>query len=265
MTGIDEGRVVAPEETHALVDVAVPRQLGSQDLAQAHAALMLDNERLSRANERLAAFAGQVSHDLKNPLTAIAMSLEMIEDEVADNGDLALLVGRARRGADRMRTMIEGLLVFAGSGQAPTQDPVDLAVEMAHVLDDVVGTLAPDCVWVGDLPVVPGEAVQLRAVLQNLLDNAAKFTPAGRRPEVTVSARRGEGHWRIEVADRGSGIPEQERERVFEPLTRLDRSIEGVGIGLATCRRIVEAHRGRIGIEENPGGGTIAWFELPGV
>lgn len=264
MTGIEVERVVAAE-AYDLVDRPGPRQLRSQDLVEAHAALVLDNERLSRVNERLAAFAGQVSHDLKNPLTAISMSLEMIEDEMADDGDLALLVGRARRGADRMRAMIEGLLEYAGAGEPPGDDPVDLAVEVVHVLDDVFGTVSPDCVQVGPLPVVHGEAVQLRAVLQNLIDNAAKFTPVGRRPEVAISARRRKGHWRIEVADRGCGIPAPERERVFEPLTRLDRSVEGVGIGLATCRRVVESHRGRVGVAENPGGGTIAWFELPEV
>jgi signal transduction histidine kinase len=59
-------------------------------------------------------------------------------------------------------------------------------------------------------------------------------------------------------------VPEADRQRVFEPLARLDKRVPGNGIGLATCRRIISAHAGRIGLDERPGGGTIAWFELPG-
>ena len=231
-------------------------ELTSRQLSEA-------NGRLARSNERLAAFAGQVSHDLKNPLTAIAMSLEMVAEEVADDDDLTMLVGRARRGADRMGALIAELLDFARAGDHPAEHPVDLAVEMDHVLDDVVARVPPEQVTVGALPVVRGDAAQLRAVLQNLVDNAAKFTPPSARPDISVSARRGDRCWRIEVADRGPGIPVTARETVFEPLTRLDPTVEGAGIGLATCRRIVEAHRGRIGIEDNPGGGAVLWFELP--
>ena len=108
-----------------------------------------------------------------------------------------------------------------------------------------------------------GDAVQLRAVLQNLVANAVKFS--GRRhagPGLAPSdARPAAGG--SSVADRGPGIPEQDRERVFEPLVRLDQPVPGTGIGLATCRRIVEAHGGRIGLDDNPGGGAPSWFELP--
>jgi K+-sensing histidine kinase KdpD len=231
-------------------------ELTSRRLAEA-------NSRLARSNERLAAFAGQVSHDLKNPLTAIVMSLEMVQEEVAHDGDLTMLVGRARRGADRMGALIAELLDFARAGDHAAEDPVDLAVEMNHVLDDVAGRVASEHVTVGPLPVVRGDAGQLRAVLQNLVDNAAKFTPPSTQPDISVTACRPDGHWRIQVADRGPGIPAAARDTVFEPLTRLDKTVEGAGIGLATCRRIVEAHRGRIWVEDNPGGGAVLWFELP--
>lgn len=221
------------------------------------------NGRLARSNERLAAFAGQVSHDLKNPLTAISMALEMVADEVAADDDLTMLVGRARRGADRMGALIGELLDFARAGAQPAEDPVDLAVEMGHVLDDVAGRVARVHVTVDALPVVRGDAAQLRAVLQNLVDNAAKFTPPPATPEISVSAQRRDGSWRVEVADRGPGIPAHARDAVFEPLTRLDTRVEGAGIGLATCRRVVEAHGGRVGVEDNPGGGAVVWFELP--
>ena len=108
-----------------------------------------------------------------------------------------------------------------------------------------------------------GDATQLRVVIQNLLANAAKFTVQGEEPRVEVSGARVGDQWRIEVADRGRGIPEEHRERVFEPLARVDKSEPGNGIGLATCRRIIAAHGGTVGLDPRPGGGTIAWFELP--
>ena len=108
---------------------------------------------------------------------------------------------------------------------------------------------------------VRGDSVQLRTVLQNLVANAVKFS--GRGAQVRVSAEEQANGWWIGVADRGPGIPEQDRERAFEPMVRLDRTRPGSGIGLATCRRIVQAHGGRMGIDDNPGGGAVVWFELP--
>jgi signal transduction histidine kinase len=88
---------------------------------------------------------------------------------------------------------------------------------------------------------------------------------SGGKPEarVDVVADRIDDVWRIEVADNGPGVPETERQRVFEPFARIDKTVPGTGVGLATCKRIVEAHGGRIGLAAAPGGGTVAWFELP--
>ena len=90
-----------------------------------------------------------------------------------------------------------------------------------------------------------------------------KFTAPGEQPSVEVDSVPIDGHHRVEVRDRGRGVPEDKRERVFAPLARLDKTVEGSGIGLATCRRIVEAHGGRMGVDEREGGGSVFWFELP--
>jgi signal transduction histidine kinase len=110
---------------------------------------------------------------------------------------------------------------------------------------------------------VKGDAVQLRAVLQNLLSNAGKFRATDRTPRIEISSRRRGDLWRVEVTDNGPGVPESERERVFEPLARATEAVEGFGIGLATCRRVIQAHHGRIGLAAASGGGCVAWFELP--
>jgi signal transduction histidine kinase len=166
-----------------------------------------------------------------------------------------------------MRLLIEDLLTFARLGAELVRVPVDLAELVEEVRDDLATALADATVEVDDLPVVVGDPVQLRAVLQNLLANAAKFTRPGEPPRIAVTSRRTgrreHDGWRIEVSDAGTGIPVEQRHRVFEPLARVDASVEGSGIGLTTCRRIVEAHGGRIGLDESFLGGTCAWFELP--
>ena len=237
-----------------VVDV-LELELASRRLSEADA-------RLSTSNERLAHFAGQVSHDLKNPLTSVSLSLEALEMEVTDPY-LVDTVARARRGVDRMTDLINNLLDYASQGSTPADGDVDLGAQLALALDDLAGRVRPEDVDAGELPVARGDAVQLRSVLMNLLDNAAKFTHDGEQPEIEVAARTRRGRHRIEVRDRGRGIPPEKRERVFAPLARLDKSVEGSGIGLATCRRIVEAHGGSMGVEARDGGGSVFWFELP--
>ena len=141
-----------------------------------------------------------------------------------------------------------------------------LAPRIARVVRDGTELDVPTSeVEVGDLPTVPGDRAQLRALLQNLVSNAAKFRAEERPPRVSVSALKFGDRWTIEVADNGIGIPEDQRERVFEPMVRLDKRIDGVGIGLATTKRVVEAHHGAIGASANPAGpGSVIWVELPG-
>jgi len=229
---------------------------------------------LERSNTHLASFAGQVSHDLRNPLATVAMSLFMLHeqlDEVAGApvdeaalADMTATVDRALRGTRRMEALIHDLLAYARVGGDLHREEVAVGDLVAQVLADLGRAVALFYVRTRDLPVVVGDATQLGAVLQNLVANAVKFTPAGTRERVVeISGATLPDHWRIEVADRGIGIDPGDAEKVFEPLTQIDRDAEGSGIGLATCRRIVQAHGGRIGVEPRDGGGTVVWFELP--
>ena len=257
----NETRRVTPEAAKGLAQLAdrvvdvLELELASRRLAEA-------NGRLSTSNERLAHFAGQVSHDLKNPLTSVSLSLESLEMEISEDFQ-ADTVARARRGVERMAGLINNLLEFASQGAAPGDEVVELDRELAAALDDLAGRVTRDSVTHDALPRARGDAVQLRSVLMNLIDNAAKFTVEGDQPQIEVAARRIDGHHRIEVRDRGRGIPDDMRERVFAPLARLDKTVDGTGIGLATCRRIVEAHGGSMGVDERPGGGSVFWFDLP--
>jgi signal transduction histidine kinase len=224
--------------------------------------------RLARSEERLAAFAGQVTHDLKTPLTTMSLSLELIRDELEDGAaaeDLLPLITRALRGAARMSSMIEDVLAFARIGTTVDPVPVDLGKVTAEVVADLGSALEDVDLVVGELPVVPGDESLLRSLLLNLIGNAGKFRSPERRPTVGVAASRHGDLWRVEVVDNGVGIPADQREHVFGPMVRLDKAVEGMGIGLATCRRVVDAHGGTMGVTDGPDGvGATIWVELPG-
>jgi signal transduction histidine kinase len=266
-------RTITDEQEKALVSLAervvdlLELELRTRELSTSVIELEEARAELERSNEQLAAFAGQVSHDLRNPLTAVTLALKMIEEEVAaspdDELEMTFLLQRAIGGADRMQSLINDLLAFARVGGELQRGPVDLAAVLDDVQEDLGAALAGAAVVVGDLPTVLGDPVQLRAVLQNLVANAAKFVRPGRPAHIEVDGTRIGDRWRIEVCDRGPGIPADQHERVFQPLARVNEDVEGSGIGLTTCRRIIEAHGGRIGLTDAPYGGTCAWFELP--
>jgi signal transduction histidine kinase len=263
-----------------VVDV-LELSLRTRELAASLAEVEAMRAELERSNERLGTFAGQVSHDLKTPLTSLALSLALAREELteaqvvdgahrgaeapdSDTSDVVPLLDRAIDGSARMAVLIDGLLAFARvGGQLGLVD-----VDLAHVLRDVRADLWERLQGVkleveGTLPVVTGDEVQLRALVQNLVDNAAKFTHPDRTPHVRVRAWPTDAGWRVEVVDNGRGVPADQLKWIFAPRARVDESVDGSGIGLATCRFIVEAHGGRIGVESAPSGGTTAWFELP--
>jgi signal transduction histidine kinase len=173
-----------------------------------------------------------------------------------------------------MRTLIDDLLAYTSARDATLQRS---SFPLGDVVHEVVaarleasrtGEYFPD-VYVGRLPCVEGDPVLIRQVLDNLIGNALKYTAPGRPPRVDVTARPepGEGSWiRVEVADRGIGIPPGQHGRVFARFHRAHggESYPGTGLGLAICQRIVERHGGTIGASDNPGGGTRFWFTLPG-
>ncbi|SHM51929.1 sensor histidine kinase [Cryptosporangium aurantiacum] len=262
----------------ALVGVLTrSRDRALADVERATAALRADVARreeveleLRRRERELAGFAGVAAHDLRSPLTAASAYLEVLADDESDRLDTQgqEFLGRARSAVARTDRMLTDLLEYAtAENKELNRAHVDLAVLAADVIAERTDRLEPDPyrVTLGELPVVSGDRGMLCQVLDNLIGNALKYTAPGRPPRVAVGSRRIEGGWRIEVADRGIGIPFVEREGVFDAFHRGDGSagFSGSGLGLAICRRIVERHGGTIGIDDNPEGGSVFWFTLP--
>ncbi|MCY7395393.1 MAG: GAF domain-containing sensor histidine kinase [Nocardioides sp.] len=269
----DEPRHLDAAQTEALgtlservVDI-LELSLRTRELSATLVEVEAVRSELEQSNERLASFASQVSHDLKTPLTSMALSLSLIREELASTADTEALplLDRAISASTRMAALIDDVLAFARLGGILRHDDVDLDQVLRDVRTDLVEPLEGVTFEVGDLPVVSGNEVQLRALLQNLVENAAKYADPARPAVVRVSGRRTEQGWRLEITDNGRGVPASELGQLFDPMTRAqpDPAVDGHGIGLATCRRIVDSHGGRIGLENALAGGTTAWFELP--
>lgn len=240
---------------HQVIDVLELRRL-TRDLAE--------------SNAQLEQFATQVSHDLRNPLTALAGFLELAADspEMIDAPRAARSLARAESAAARMTSMVTDLLDFARMGGArPRITTVDVGEIVDEVLEDLDGAVvgAGAEVVVDASAFVRADDTLLRVLLQNLIANAVKFTvAAGRVPLVFVSVQELPDGWRLTVDDNGDAVDPAVRDRMFEPMQRgHDGEVPGLGIGLATCRRIAQAHGGHIGLEESPAGGTRAWVVLP--
>ncbi|MET0162074.1 MAG: ATP-binding protein [Microbacteriaceae bacterium] len=261
---------VFDEDVH---DLTVEQRLALDTLAD-QVVDALELRRLSRelqsSNEQLERFAAQVSHDLRNPLAAIAGFVELAADspELADAPQAAAALGRAEAAAERMSALIGDLLSFAKLGGAqPRREPVDLGELVEAVREDLQGEIAGTGAEIAvdaDIDLI-GDPTLLRAMLQNLVGNAIKFTWAdGRAPRIAVSAETMPGALRLTIDDNGPGVPVEQRERVFELMERgTTEEPTGLGIGLSTCRRIVDAHGGTIGIDEAPTGGARSWVVLP--
>ena len=225
--------------------------------------LMTDVTEQRRMEAELRGFADMVAHDLREPVTGIAHLVTLLERRAATPPDPKVL-GLLRASTERARELIDGVLAYARAGELRAE-AVELGSLMAEVTEDLRPRLADAraTVDVGDLPAVRGDARQLRRLMQNLISNAVKFR-ADAPPRVEVSAAESAGGWVVTVRDNGVGVAPDESGRIFGMFARAHSEQEGTGIGLAVCRRVVEAHGGRIWVEPAEGGGSAFRFTLPG-
>lgn len=218
--------------------------------------------------EELAAFAGVVAHDLRNPLAAIDGWTEMIADEL-DAGALqpALareFVSRVRSSSRRMRELIRDLLAHATSS---ARDLDVTCVEIGAVVAEIAAARhAERNITCGPVPPVLADPVLVRQVIDNLVGNALKYVAPGVEPRITVcGSSEPLGFVTIRVVDNGIGVPAEERELIFDEFHRAHyRDYEGSGLGLSIVRRIVNRHDGTITVQPNPDGpGSVFRFTLP--
>jgi signal transduction histidine kinase len=215
-----------------------------------------------RMEAELRSFADVVAHDLREPITGIAHLVTLLErsaDEPPSEDVLRLL----RASTERARELIDGVLTYARAGEL-RRERVALEQVIGEVAEDLRPALeaAGATLDVGSMPEVDGDPRQLRRLLQNLVGNAVKFRGA-EPPRVEVSALEDTEEWVVTVRDNGIGVDPDHASRIFGMFARLNGATEGTGIGLAVCRRVVEAHGGRIWVEPAAGGGSAFRFTLP--
>jgi PAS domain S-box-containing protein len=225
---------------------------------------------LARSNEELSQFASVASHDLAQPLYTIAGFADLLAKQYHDefDADARQFLDAITSTAERMQHLIRDLLAYSRvDSNVEPLERVDTADLLTTVLADLGARIDAlgATVEVDALPSLTGDPIQLGQVFANLIGNALTYVAPGVTPHVHVFAQPGDEQWRFTVADNGIGIDAAQRAHVFDMFKRLHSSdtYPGTGIGLATVRKVVERHGGRIWVEDNPSGGTAMCFTIP--
>lgn len=265
-----------------------------RELADKNAKLQHAFDRLKELDRLKSNFLGTVSHELRTPLTSIIGYSEMLREGIA--GELTAeqkeFVQTIHEKGEQLLELIKGLLDLSKL-ESGTMSLRKSEIDVVPVVNDVAQTLAPAARKKGveiavrsepGLPTVWADAERLRQVFLNLSENALKFTPAGGRVALTVAAsmieRRADDEGRglvlfstkrpaveIRVIDTGIGVPDTEKEKVFDAFYQVDgsatREHEGTGLGLSIVRRLVEAHDGTVRVEDNSPMGAVFVVTIP--
>jgi len=252
------------------------------ELMAAHTALLLEARSHATTTNSLRAreesarlkeeFLSAAAHDLRTPLTVVLGQAELLERRVArdpaappDAVGISRMVREARRLRDLVTELLDAQRLEMGA-EVMDLEPIDLRTVLESVrrryhdqgIDLKVTTPADAAIGSIDEP-------RFEQVIDNLVENAIKYTSSGMLPEVELAVDAGEA--RILVTDHGVGVPEEERDRIFDRFYRATNvqgvTESGIGLGLYICRRIVEAHAGRIWVEPAPGGGSTFVVSIP--
>ncbi|MEQ9331706.1 PAS domain S-box protein [Thalassobaculum sp.] len=247
----------------------------TRELERLNRALRLQSVDLERSNDELRLFASAASHDLKEPLRKIQTFGDFLVTEHADRLDDEgrHYVGVMVDGAARMARMIDGILAYSRAGLAEIDvSRVDLAELWHAVCSDLEIQVAEAdaTVSVQPMPAIEADAVRLHQVFQNLLSNALKYRSPSRPLTVSVDAATrpaagGREEVVMSVVDNGNGFDPAYADAIFEPFKRLQgrKGVDGIGLGLALCHRIVRLHSGAIEAEGRPGIGATFRVTLP--
>jgi two-component system, sensor histidine kinase and response regulator len=233
-----------------------------------HDRIAIEQE-LLRSNEDLKQFAHAVSHDLQQPLQSILgfSKILLLKYPHLSDSEICRYLSRVVQAGERMQQLIEDLLTYSQVDVSRTLEVVDCNRVLAEAIDNLQAAISEKHARLitNPLPQLQGKPAQLLQLFQNLLSNALKFTHPNVPPTIQIAADAFGDEWLFRVHDNGIGIEPQNCDLLFQLFARLhpgDR-YPGTGIGLATCKKIVESHGGRIWVESKPEVGTTFFFTLP--
>lgn len=247
--------------------IAIVRDISERRRAQQQ--LARQAQELARSNAELEQFAYIASHDLQEPLRMVSSYVQLLARRYRGKLDANAdeFIGFAVDGVKRMQALIEDLLAYSRlTRKGPSPEETDVNAVVCDACFNLQLALRESAAKVSydDLPTVRCDRTQFIQLFQNLIANAVKFRSQA-SPQIDISAQREGDCWRFIVRDNGIGIEPQYLERIFVIFQRLHsrEAYPGTGMGLAICKRIVERHGGRIGVESQPGAGAAFWFTLP--
>ena len=248
------------EAARAMADLAALAR--ERDRMQAEA---VEAEALRRSDELKTALMRSISHDLRTPLTSIIAAGSALGSGTLTAEERAELSEAIVDEGERLSRLVENLLdlsrLEAGKAE-PHREPVDLAEVVDAALGGVTDPGSVRLALDPDLPLVNADPAQLERAFANLLENAIRY---GNGRPVSVRSRLDGGYVVVRVVDQGPGIPEEERERIFEPFQRGGSAAgkSGSGLGLAIAKGFLEANGGEVSLESMPGQGTSFVVRLP--
>lgn len=231
------------------------------------------NKLISAQNKELEQFAYITSHDLKEPLNTISgligLLLEDYHNQLDEDGQTTL--NYINESSVRMRELIDALLEYSRLGKTKSYTEVDITETIKNVQKDlsrfIVNSKAK--ITVNNMPIITGSKIELRLLFQNLINNGIKFIAAGTTPQIQITSSKvtlnNTLFWQFEIKDNGIGISQDHQERIFAIFQRLHsrEDYDGTGIGLAHCKKIVEAHGGKIWLESELKKGSTFYFTIP--
>lgn len=227
------------------------------------------NREFYRSNTELEIFANVISHDLREPLRAVAGFIELLKMKYSDKLDETAIgyIDFALDGAKNMRNMILGLLEYSRvQFKGGEFAPVDANDSLNEALNSLHASITENNAEITyeKLPTVYADGPQFARLLQNLIHNAVKFRKDNEIPKINISCKKDNGYWRFSISDNGIGIGEDFKKRLFTIFQREHRTDRlGEGVGLAVCKRIVERHGGKIWAESEESKGTTVYFTIP--
>lgn len=253
---------------HRVEDVTELVRLKKRGVKELEGEIAQRTRELRETVAYLEAFSHTIAHDLRAPLRAMEGYSRILMNRLgpAASAETLELLERIRRAALWMDKLTQEVLNYSRiAHEEISLSNVDLGEVVAAVIEHYGGALKNARISVRrPLLRVRGQESRLSLCVANLLDNAIKFVPAGREPDVEISTEARDGKVRLWVADNGTGIEDELRDRIFLPFERLDPKVHhpGTGIGLAVVKMAVERMGGRVGAESVPGDGSRFWIEL---
>lgn len=264
---IDKGYIIRNSEGKAIRMIGAIQDISIRKAAERE--LIELNQRLSRANEELRVFASLASHDLREPLRMISSFMSLLEKKYGPTLDQKAnqYISFAIDGAKRLSILINDLLEYSKVGFDPGLiEDIDTNRLVQEVLKLKAFLLTENkaVVKVENLPPIKGIRIPIQVLLQNLIGNALKYSRQGVNPEITLSGRESKDFWEFSIADNGIGIEADYLEFIFGLSKRLHskEKYPGNGMGLATCRKIITQHGGKIWVESTPGEGSTFLFTI---